>query len=89
MDCRRIKHRLHTNSPRVVSVKGRVEICHGKNIELQKYLVLFKFFCKDDFCDEVRDSKIHEPEVVAPVPIAVRTVAAPAACGGSVLTGYP
>ena len=52
-------------------------------------MALFKIFCKDDFCDEVRDSKIQEPEAVAPVPVTVRTVAAPAACGGLVLTGYP
>ena len=28
-------------------------------------LALFKKFCKRDFCDEVRDFKIPEPEAVA------------------------
>lgn len=27
---------------------------------------LFKIFCKHDFCDEIRDSKIQEPEAAAP-----------------------
>ena len=29
------------------------------------WLALFKKFCKRDFCDEVRDFKIPEPEAVA------------------------
>ena len=29
------------------------------------YSALFKKFCKRDFCDEVRDFKIPEPEAVA------------------------
>lgn len=28
-------------------------------------VALFKKFCKRDFCDEVRDFKIPEPEAVA------------------------
>ena len=28
-------------------------------------MALFKKFCKRDFCDEVRDFKIPEPEAVA------------------------
>ena len=28
-------------------------------------MALFKKFCKCDFCDEVRDFKIPEPEAVA------------------------
>lgn len=31
----------------------------------QKGEALFKKFCKRDFCDEVRDFKIPEPEAVA------------------------
>ena len=29
------------------------------------FAALFKKFCKRDFCDEVRDFKIPEPEAVA------------------------
>ena len=31
----------------------------------QALTALFKKFCKRDFCDEVRDFKIPEPEAVA------------------------
>ena len=33
--------------------------------DLSKTAALFKKFCKRDFCDEVRDFKIPEPEAVA------------------------
>ena len=36
----------------------------GKRIA-RKTAALFKKFCKRDFCDEVRDFKIPEPEAVA------------------------
>ena len=39
---------------------------HAKGfIKGEIYTALFKKFCKRDFCDEVRDFKIPEPEAVA------------------------
>ena len=49
---------------------------------------LFKKFCKRDFCDEVRDFKIPEPEAVASWSVLFSANAAPAACGGLALAGY-
>ena len=43
---------------------------HYPNRQNRSKAALFKIFCKDDFCDEVRDSKIQEPEAAAPVPVA-------------------
>ena len=34
-------------------------------VRLKPRTALFKKFCKRDFCDEVRDFKIPEPEAVA------------------------
>lgn len=35
----------------------------GERVQVD--VALFKKFCKRDFCDEVRDFKIPEPEAVA------------------------
>lgn len=50
--------------------KRREESMYGDAEWIRAYLknslrALFKKFCKRDFCDEVRDFKIPEPEAVA------------------------
>ena len=37
----------------------------GERSVIAAVTALFKKFCKRDFCDEVRDFKIPEPEAVA------------------------
>ena len=57
--CTGVKHRLHMAGKelRRLFVKGRVEICEANTTR-----AVFRIFCKGDFCGEVRDFKISEPE---------------------------
>ena len=45
-------------------IEDRMEEGFSESL-LRIFWALFKKFCKRDFCDEVRDFKIPEPEAVA------------------------
>ena len=44
---------------------AEAKVNHGLRFARMLNSALFKKFCKRDFCDEVRDIKIPEPEAVA------------------------
>ena len=44
---------------------ARAAVQSGECSVVAAVTALFKKFCKRDFCDEVRDFKIPEPEAVA------------------------
>lgn len=57
---------LNINEHNKLRIKYR--LCRIEHLILLFILMssaLFKKFCKRDFCDEVRDFKIPEPEAVA------------------------
>ena len=58
---------LNINEHNKLRIKYR--LCRIEHLNLLFILspppALFKKFCKRDFCDEVRDFKIPEPEAVA------------------------
>ena len=51
----------------LIILKINEELCMKayRQSKAEKQWALFKKFCKRDFCDEVRDFKIPEPEAVA------------------------
>ena len=49
--------------------KAMNRCANRQGCRLRGVWALFKIFCKDDFCDEIRDSKIQEPEAVPPFPL--------------------
>ena len=48
-----------------MGLRMNVWFFHSPFYRLSEIMALFKKFCKRDFCDEVRDFKIPEPEAVA------------------------
>ncbi|MGI6174338.1 MAG: DUF5714 domain-containing protein [Christensenellales bacterium] len=79
-----LSHRATSKSPGMIGEIGGPRCCKRDSypsilsaidfekehfgIEMEKP-ALFKIFCKDDFCNEIRDSKIQEPEAVPPFPL--------------------